>query len=950
MLVELSARLLERGAELARIDVLLDCAGGGDGRLLAITGPAGIGKTSLLEACAREALARDMRVLRTRGDELVVDSSYAAVRELLWGAVRSPGPQLLVGAARLASPVFDSNAAHEGDSERTGAVLYGLFWLVANLAERDPLVLLVDDAHWLDLASARFVEYLGRKLEGLPVLLVVAMRSGEGTDADGRLRVLSEAASSVLAPEALSEAASGVLVRDQLGARADEELCRSCHLVTGGNPFYLRELTRALEEEGGHPTAELAAHVRELGVPTVGRRVLVRLARLGADCEGLAQALAVLGPECRLRDAAALAGLEHARASAAADRLRAVDLVAGDRGLSFVHSIVGEAIAAELSPSRRARLHREAARLLLEQGAATDRVGAHLLAAEPFGEGWVVDALRVAARQAVAQGAPEAAVAYLRRARAEPAGAEYRMAVLVELGRAEALLPVEQDFPALREALKLATEPSTRAELSLELALALFGVMRMAAGRAVIERALERKDELESESVERLEATLLGGGGSDLSEGPRVLARAGRLREQALRGAVKNSVTLSCVAMVGAVTGVPAVECCELAERALRDERLLTLWLDRGYASATAALAWSDSLERAAAAAEAGIAEAQRRGSAPMFFQLSWLRSDIGLRAGDMDVAEDHAQRAVEIARELGADAQFPGAGVLTIVLVERDRVAAGSDLVESFDLTDAQLQLDEAVVLLSDRGIARVASGDRERGLADLLDADRRMSAAGMDLSTRSDWVPAAVLTLAELGEKRQARELAERELAAATRFGSARRHGIALMTCGLLDRGEQQVAQLTDAVSVLEPSPARLEHARALVSLGEALRARGLRQPARESLAQALDLADRCGAVRVADRARAALLATGARPRRAALTGVGALTPAELRTARMAAQGMSNREIAQALFVSIKAVEGQLSQSYAKLGIHGRLELHGALGMADRRAAARDSATTLG
>ena len=243
MLVELSARLLERGAELARIDVLLDCAGGGDGRLLAITGPAGIGKTSLLEACAREALARDMRVLRTRGDELVVDSSYAAVRELLWGAVRSAGPQLLVGAARLASPVFDSNAADEGDSERTGAVLYGLFWLVANVAERDPLVLLVDDAHWLDLASARFVEYLARKLEGLPVLLVVAMRSGEGTDADGRLRVLSEAASSVLAPEALSEAASGVLVRDQLGARADEELCRSCHLVTGGNPFYLRELT-----------------------------------------------------------------------------------------------------------------------------------------------------------------------------------------------------------------------------------------------------------------------------------------------------------------------------------------------------------------------------------------------------------------------------------------------------------------------------------------------------------------------------------------------------------------------------------------------------------------------------------------------------------------------------------------------------------------------------------
>ena len=258
--------------------------------------------------------------------------------------------------------------------------------------------------------------------------------------------------------------------------------------------------------------------------------------------------------------------------------------------------------------------------------------------------------------------------------------------------------------------------------------------------------------------------------------------------------------------------------------------------------------------------------------------------------------------------------------------------------LVESFGLADAQLELDEAVVLLSQRGIVRVAAGDRERGLADLLEADRRMSAAGFDLSARSDWAPAAALTLAQLGQAREARELAERELAAATQFGSARRRGIALMTRGLLDTGAQRVARLTDAVAALERSPARLEYARALVRLGEALRAQGQRRPSRETLAQGFDLANRCGAARLAEQARAELLATGARPRRTALTGVGALTPAELRTARMAAQGMSNREIAQALFVSIKAVEGQLSQAYAKLGIRGRGALQSALGMADR------------
>ena len=280
-------------------------------------------------------------------------------------------------------------------------------------------------------------------------------------------------------------------------------------------------------------------------------------------------------------------------------------------------------------------------------------------------------------------------------------------------------------------------------------------------------------------------------------------------------------------------------------------------------------------------------------------------------------------------------------------MLVERDRLGAASELVESLELTDAQLRVDEGVVLLCARGIVRVASGDRERGLADLLEADRRMSAAGMDLSTRGDWVPAAALTLAELGQAKEAGELADREVADARRYGSARRLGIALMTSGLLTSGDQRVARLTDAVAVLEGSPARLEHARALVGLSRALRALGRRGQSREPLFRALDLADRCGAVRLAEKARAELLAGGARPRRAALTGVAALTPAELRTAR-AAQGMSNREIAQALFISIKAVEGQLSQVYAKLGIAGRGRLHNALGTADRRAG--DAAKTVG
>jgi DNA-binding CsgD family transcriptional regulator len=143
----------------------------------------------------------------------------------------------------------------------------------------------------------------------------------------------------------------------------------------------------------------------------------------------------------------------------------------------------------------------------------------------------------------------------------------------------------------------------------------------------------------------------------------------------------------------------------------------------------------------------------------------------------------------------------------------------------------------------------------------------------------------------------------------------------------------GADGLALLRDAVDALERTPAELEHARALVNLGAGLRVRGAHEEARTPLSQAFDIAHRLGSSALADQARAELVASGARPRRARLEGPDALTPAELRTARIAAGGLSNREIAQALFVSAKTVETQLSHAYAKLGITGRTELASSL-----------------
>jgi DNA-binding CsgD family transcriptional regulator len=151
----------------------------------------------------------------------------------------------------------------------------------------------------------------------------------------------------------------------------------------------------------------------------------------------------------------------------------------------------------------------------------------------------------------------------------------------------------------------------------------------------------------------------------------------------------------------------------------------------------------------------------------------------------------------------------------------------------------------------------------------------------------------------------------------------------GVALRAKGQIEGGERGIGLLRESAEILRGSPARLEYARALTDLGASLRRTRRRREAREPLAEALDVATRSGASVTAERAREELAATGARPRRVLLTGIDSLTPSEARVARMAADGMTNKEIAQALFVTVKTVEMHLGHAYTKLEISSRKEL---------------------
>ena len=219
------------------------------------------------------------------------------------------------------------------------------------------------------------------------------------------------------------------------------------------------------------------------------------------------------------------------------------------------------------------------------------------------------------------------------------------------------------------------------------------------------------------------------------------------------------------------------------------------------------------------------------------------------------------------------------------------------------------------------------------DEALADFIACGGILGAAGATNPSVLPWRSGAARALWVLGDHDEARLLADEELSLARDFGAPGPIGRALRTLAGMEEGPRTVELLEEAVACLEHSPTALERARALVELGSALRRVRRPRDAREPLRRGLDLAQRCGAAELARRAMREVTAAGARPRRTALHGLEALTPRELQTAGLAAEGLSNREIADALYVTLKTVEWHLKHTYGKLGISSRAELAQAL-----------------
>ena len=897
--------LLEREFEVRVLERALDELALGRGGVVFVESAVGLGKTALLQRAGDLALEAGFALLSARGAELEREFTLGVVRQLFEFAVpghREDGERLFTGAARTAEGLFTATAIDatdaaglpdDGRQQASSSVyhlLNGLYWLLVNLAAKVPVVMLVDDAQWADSLSLRFLGFLARRMDSVAVAVIVA--SGSGSRDGGALLddLLTAGSTTVLEPKGLSRFAVAELVRRSLGGDADEEFCAACHTITGGNPLFVRELLRVLAANGTYPDATAVASVWEAGPDAVRRPVMARLRRQRQDVRGVARAVAVLGDDTDLALVARQAGLAPPSAAAAAGELVHCGIFGRVNPPAFVYGVVRDVVLSAVPAAELHAAHERAAAILQEAGEPADRIASHLLGTTPDGHQERVSVLLAAAHQASKQGSPGRAAVYLRRARSEPPPAEMRCEVSRLLGTCEAQqLSLAEAEVHLREAFSLADLPLQWALCAASLARV--RAARGAPGEAVdlLTQAIADLPAEQSALATELKAELIGFARADLSRRRELLDHLADFQPP---GGRSDVITDAQQSVEAAFSGAPASYVAGLARRALVGDQLLSdkpaIW------AAVHMLIVTDELDEAERRLTVALNAAVRRGQLSpaalvraYLARVSWLR-------GDLPRAWEHVELGC---RGLPAPhVALPALQATQIELLVEDGRLDEAAAVAQHGMPPGDAELDHVwqLWLLGARARLYAAQGRADDALADAVTCGRLYQQWGGADLLDVPWRLTAADAHRRLGDPDRAAALVAEHLELARSFGVARHVAAALTEAAALAGDRAEAARLLrEAVSLLKDSPAGLALAR------------------------------------TTDRLHTLLAASGNRPTHPHLTGVRAFTPAERHVAQLAADGLTNRQIAEHLFLSEKTVEAHLSRAYRKLGVRSRTQL---------------------
>ena len=908
--------LVGRNRELTALVQALTRVVAGDGRVLAIVGAAGTGKSRLLGVVRELAQGHGISLRDAVAVELDRDLQMGVARRLLGGV--TPPDRARTSSASLAEGGLASVHALVAD--------------VARRATAAPLLLCIDDLQWADEHTLLAVEAFCGLTRELPLGVAVAWRRAE-LDQRRVQRLLALETAVQFELHDLGADDTRTLVRRALPDAAGEFI-DACHRVTGGNPFLLGELSATVIADGVQPDDDAAERILRLESATVRTAVLTRLGLMAPAAAALAHSVAVLGDATPLHHAARVAELAPGEAAEAADALVAVEILTGSEHLSFRHPLLGAVVLADIGAFRRAQLYRRAAEVVAADG-LIDRAGALLLRAPPGGDATAVGLLRAAAASASRSGDPPTAVRLLKRALAEPSRPKDRGSLLVQIARAQAALGDPEALEHLDEALIGLERSSARARVLTEIARLHHVRSDFARGARLAERALAEIDD-DDPSREWVLASWLMAAGLDPERAAQTTEVMRRLAAQTLAGSppqhpeLKASIAMFLICTFGDPDLVAAI-----ADDAVRgDAHDSEDGLGLAVALALSALFYTGRMEMLERATALALQVAAERASILTAAAAAQWRGQARIALGDPRGALEDAETALLPYRYGWKTPAANAAGVRALALVELGDVGGALRALG----TDVPLPYPQYFQTL---GVVELAAGAFDHALRAFADAGRMLEAVWeVDSPAVVPWRSGAAEAALGTGDRALAEQLSETELALARRTGVPLALGRATRVRGLVIGGEEGIGLLREACHTLGGGESRLELLRAELDLGAALRRAGARRQAREVLEGVRDRAARLGLVALADRARSEHAASGGRPRRVAPDGVGGLTPSELRIARLAASGQTNREIAAELFLTPKTVEWHLRHIFLKLEIKSRRALSAALtlGAADR------------
>ncbi len=938
---ESTPQLLERRTDIACLRDLTANSARGNGATIVVDGVPGVGKSALLELFASDRADGDAMLLRARGDELGRTVPHGVLQQLLRRTLAELGEdELATVTVSPAAPLLTAlGMAPATGPIAPGQVANGLWWLLAHLADERPIIIVVDDLHWADAPSLEALAFLASRIDDLRVVVIAGRRSSEASiDEAAMTRLRTATPTTVVTLSPLSDDGAARLVR-RLAPHADERTVERALEQAGGNPFLLTEYMRHVHEAG---TVTTTVNVDAGAIPP---RVLDdarrRFAVLDDSISRFAGAAAILGVRATIARAGAVASLEPSDAERCADELIAITMLERDGdAITFRHPLLRAAsLATAVDVNERRALAGRAADVIARDGGDAMTVASLLLDAPIAGDVRTSSRLVDGAVAAIGTGAPADAIRFVDRAIAEPIeDPDARASAWVLSGQAHALTG---DVPGALEqwqaALGVATDPVERSNLLAAIANVLVGASDLDGACRSLQAASDELIELPGHErrarMLNVRARAFGrfAGIAEFSD----LDMPAVVPEDPADDNYDDRMLLASLATAHVFSNERADLARELGRRALAGMRLLEEESADGQALyvATGSLTWTDDYDVVLPVLDAAVADARRRGSVLGHASASFCRGGSLVRQGDLVHGAADLEAAIE-ARHDGWIAYLPYAGYYgsKAYLDIGDADQARALVAATVPGGDAKAWGPLAPFAHSALAVLSLADDDLDGALTHLLAGHGAVGRAGIGSVTVADWRQDALEIAARLGRGDEFRELAASTLADARSFNGPRPLGMTLraVAAAVARDDVEALVLLDEAVEVLDAGGVRWELAKTLAARGEVRSRTGGDVVADYS--RALELARECGGRPLAELMRAQLDELGTVVLDAS-TARGLLTPGELRVAELAATGMTNREIAQALFVTVKAIEWHLRHAYRKLDILGRRELAAAL-----------------